>query len=127
MIHAADDLSLCRSTRRRGPHGNSVEGDPTLDMKELVSWKDSIVDRLNKGVESLLNRLEQRSSTLGHFDPKTCSVDSNGQSLQIEAENVILATGSTHIDLPFMPCDEEMVLSSTGALDLQEAPLRLQS
>ena len=35
---------------------------------------------------------------------------------------MILATGSSHIDLPFMPCDEELILSSTGALDLQELP-----
>ncbi|MEC7170764.1 MAG: FAD-dependent oxidoreductase, partial [Candidatus Thermoplasmatota archaeon] len=104
--------------------GISVNGDPTLDMKGLVSWKDSIVDRLNKGVESLLRSAgaEVIHGWATFTGPKTCSIDSNGQSLQIEAENVILATGSTHIDLPFMPCDEEMILSSTGALDLQELP-----
>jgi dihydrolipoamide dehydrogenase len=42
--------------------------------------------------------------------------------VEIEAENVIIATGSSHIDLPFMPCDEEFILSSTGTLDLQNLP-----
>ena len=34
--------------------GLSVSGKPEVDMMALVSWKDSIVDRLNKGVEGLL-------------------------------------------------------------------------
>ena len=125
MIHAAERFeSLSEHSKAGGHMGISVEGDPTLDMKGLVSWKDSIVDRLNKGVESLLKSAgaEVIHGWATFTGPKTCSVDSNGQSLQIEAENVILATGSTHIDLPFVPCDEEMVLSSTGALDLQELP-----
>ena len=33
--------------------GLSVSGEPEVDMMALVSWKDSIVDRLNKGVEGL--------------------------------------------------------------------------
>ena len=35
---------------------------------------------------------------------------------------MIIATGSGHIDLPFMPCDEEFILSSTGALDMDSLP-----
>ena len=54
--------------------------------------------------------------------PKKCTVETTEGLLDIEAENVIIATGSSHIDLPFMPCDEEFVLSSTGALDLQKLP-----
>ena len=53
---------------------------------------------------------------------RVCTVDTGDSSLKIEAENVIIATGSSHIDLPFMPCDEEFVLSSTGALDLDSLP-----
>ena len=34
--------------------GISVLEAPSLNMSDLVNWKDSIVDRLNKGVESLL-------------------------------------------------------------------------
>ena len=44
------------------------------------------------------------------------------RQVKIEAENVIIATGSSHIDLPFMPCDEEFILSSTGALDMDSLP-----
>jgi len=53
---------------------------------------------------------------------KHCTVETPEGPLGIEAENVIIATGSSHIDLPFMPCDEEFVISSTGALDLGKLP-----
>ena len=125
VIHAAERFeSLSKHSEDGGHMGITVKGEPELDMRGLVSWKDSIVDRLNKGVEALLKSAgAEVIHGWGTFTgPKTCSVDSDGGSLLIQAENVIIATGSTHIDLPFMPCDEDMVLSSTGALDLQELP-----
>lgn len=125
VIHAAERFeSLSKHSEDGGHMGITVKDEPELDMRGLVSWKDSIVDRLNKGVEALLKSAgAEVIHGWGTFTgPKTCSVDSDGGSLLIQAENVIIATGSTHIDLPFMPCDEDMVLSSTGALDLQELP-----
>ena len=125
IIQAAERFESLRQHSSEGGHmGLSVTGDAEVDMGELVSWKDSIVDRLNKGVEGLLNAA---GATLikgwARFDgPKSCTVDTGDSSLKIEAENVIIATGSSHIDLPFMPCDEEFVLSSTGALDLDSLP-----
>ena len=125
IIHAAERFESLRQHSSEGGHmGLSVTGDAEVDMGELVSWKDSIVDRLNKGVEGLLNAA---GATLikgwaRFYGPKSCTVDTGDSSLKIEAENVIIATGSSHIDLPFMPCDEEFVLSSTGALDLDSLP-----
>ncbi len=125
IIHAAERFESLRQHSEEGGHmGLSVDGIPEVDMVALVSWKDSIVDRLNKGVEGLLNAAgAELISGWASFDgPKSCIVDTAEGKLHIEAENVILATGSSHIDLPFMPCDEEFVLSSTGALDLSKLP-----
>lgn len=43
----------------------------------------------------------------------------------IEAKNILLATGSESIPLPFLPFDEVRVVSSTGALALQKVPEKL--
>ena len=125
IIHAADRFeSLSQHSKEGGHMGISVHEPPSLNMKNLVGWKDSIVDRLNKGVESLLKTAgaEVIHGWATFTGAKTCRVAMDGGGLDIEADNVILATGSSHIDLPFMPCDEELILSSTGALDLQELP-----
>ena len=125
IIHAAERFESLRQHSADGGHmGLSVKGEAEVDMVGLVSWKDSIVDRLNKGVEGLLKAAgAELVKGWASFDgPKSCTVESSSGSVKIEAENVIIATGSSHIDLPFMPCDEEFVLSSSGALDLESLP-----
>ena len=124
IIHAAERFENLRLHSEGGHMGLSISGKPEVDMMALVSWKDSIVDRLNKGVEGLLKAAgAELVRGWAKFDgPKTCTVENDGKSVKIEAENVIIATGSSHIDLPFMPCDEEFILSSTGALDMDSLP-----
>ena len=125
IIHAAERFDALRQHSADGGHmGISVGSEAEVDMKELVSWKDSIVDKLNKGVEGLLKAAgaDLIKGWANFQGPKTCIVDTDEGDLKIEAENVIIATGSSHIDLPFMPCDEEFILSSTGALDLESLP-----
>ena len=128
MIHAAERFeSLSQHASEGGHMGISVSGEPSLDMSALVSWKDEIVERLNKGVEGLLKAagVELVKGWANFTSSNRCLVDTSEGTIEIEAENVILATGSSHIDLPFMPCDEEFILSSTGALDLKNLPKKV--
>ena len=125
IIHAAERFESLRQHANEGGHmGLSLAAEPQIDMAALVDWKDAIVERLNKGVEALLKGAgaELVKGWATFTGPKKCTVETTEGPLDIEAENVIIATGSSHIDLPFMPCDEEFVLSSTGALDLQKLP-----
>ena len=125
IIHAAERFESLRQHSSEGGHmGLSVSGKPEVDMAALVSWKDDIVERLNKGVESLLKGAgaELVKGWATFEGPKSCNVETSDGAVGIEAENVIIATGSSHIDLPFMPCDEQFILSSTGALDLDSLP-----
>ena len=125
MIHAAERFEALQHHSAEGGHmGLSVDGTPEVDMAALVSWKDDIVDRLNKGVEGLLKAAgaELVKGWANFTGPKSCTVETTDGEVNIEAENVIIATGSSHIDLPFMPCDEEFIISSTGALDLDSLP-----
>ncbi len=125
LIHAADRFESLQQHASEGGHmGISVSGEAEVDMAALVSWKDAIVERLNKGVEALLKTAgaDLVKGWATFTGPKKCRVDTKEGIVEFEAENVIIATGSSHIDLPFMPCDEEFILSSTGTLDLQNLP-----
>ena len=125
IIHAAERFESLRQHANEGGHmGLSLAAEPQIDMAALVDWKDAIVERLNKGVEALLKGAgaELVKGWATFTGPKKCTVETTEGHLHIAAENIIVATGSSHIDLPFMPCDEEFVLSSTGALDLQKLP-----
>ena len=51
--------------------------------------------------------------------------DSEGKTTIIEAENVILASGSRPIDIPPAPLTEDVIVDSTGALEFQTVPKKL--
>jgi len=125
IIHSAERFeSLQKHSSEDNHMGLSVDGQVSIDMEAMTSWKDSIVNKLTKGVESLLKGagVEVINGWASFESSKQCMVNTGKETVHIEAENVIIATGSSHIDLPFMPCDEEFILSSTGMLDLKELP-----
>ncbi|MBU03513.1 MAG: dihydrolipoyl dehydrogenase [Euryarchaeota archaeon] len=125
VIHSAERFEALQKHSSEDNHmGLSIEGEVGIDMGAMISWKDSIVNKLTKGVESLLKGagVEIIYGWASFESSKSCVVKTEDGSIAIEAENVIIATGSSHIDLPFMPCDEEFILSSTGALDLKDLP-----
>ncbi len=128
IIHAAERYEALRKHSSEGGHmGISLNESPVLQMNGIVEWKDGIVQRLTKGVETLLKNAgaELINGWATFSSSKLCTVKTEEGEISIEAENVIIATGSTHIDLPFMPCDEEFVLSSTGALSLEKLPKKV--
>ena len=128
IIHAAERYeALNKHSSEEGHMGISVSGNPEIEMKGVVEWKDDIVQRLTKGVETLIKNAgaELINGWATFSSSKQCTVNTDEGEINIEAENVIIATGSSHIDLPFMPCDEEFVLSSTGALSLEKLPKKV--
>jgi dihydrolipoamide dehydrogenase len=125
IIHAAERFeSLQKHSVKEGHMGLTVEGTTNLNMAELTNWKDGIVNKLTNGVDALLKNagVEVIKGWAKFTEAKRCIVNTDNGEITIEAENVIIATGSSHIDLPFMPCDEEFILSSSGALSLNKLP-----
>ncbi|MFJ8819576.1 dihydrolipoyl dehydrogenase family protein [Amycolatopsis thermoflava] len=97
-----------------------------VDMKAFQRWKASVVDRLAGGVAGLLSKagvriVEGRFRFLG---PGRGMVDAGGARppVFLEFADVVLATGSTPVDLPVLPRDGVHVLDSTDALALDRVP-----
>ena len=126
VIHAASKLDEMRAHANggAGAMGITLKSEPSLDMAQLRTWKDSIVDKLSGGVAGLLKaaKVEHIAGWATFTTAKTCTVETKDGPVEITAENVILATGSEETELPFLPFDGETVISSTGALDLTEVP-----
>ena len=91
IIHAADRFDSLRKHSTEEWHmGLSVSGEPEVNMSALVSWKDAIVERLNKGVEGLLKSAgaELIHGWANFVDAKTCKVKTNDGEIRIEAEKI---------------------------------------
>lgn len=126
LIHAADSFADMSHSIGKGQRGISLSSKPSLNFGETVKWKDGIVGKLNSGVTSLLARAKVKTiSSLARFtDAKTCAVETAEGPISIQAEHVILATGSVPVELPHLPFGES-IISSTEALSLNDLPKHL--
>jgi dihydrolipoamide dehydrogenase len=112
LIHVANAFHQAASYAHESPLGIRA-GAPTIDVNRTVAWKDGIVKRLTGGVGALLkkNGVKVVQGWARIVDGKTVDVG----DLRIRCEHLLLATGSTPVELPFMPFGGNVV-SSTEAL-----------
>lgn len=90
-----------------------------------MSKKEGIVKGLTGGIEYLLkkNKVDyvKGLGTLKGNGNISCST-LDGKTESVDAKNIIIATGSEPVQLPFLPFDEQVFVSSTGALALKKIP-----
>ena len=108
-------------------HGISVEGKIKLDLDKMMSRKSSVVEQTTKGLEYLMNKNDVTVfHGFGSFkDESTIEINTDGNTLTIKGNNIIIATGSKPTKLPFADFDGERIISSTEALKLTEVPKHL--
>jgi dihydrolipoamide dehydrogenase len=103
-----------------------VVSSPKVDMKRLVAYKDGVVKKLTSGVGGLLkgNHVEVRMGRATLTAKDTVKIEGKDAGT-VKAKHIILATGSSTIEIPGFAFDEKRIVSSTGALDLQAVPEHL--
>ncbi len=97
------------------------------DFDQMMQRKEEVVDSLVDGVAALLkkNKVERINGTAKFIDAHTIEVSDGEHTYRIQADNIIIASGSEAIPLPFLPFDEKKILSSTGALALKRPPKKM--
>jgi dihydrolipoamide dehydrogenase len=94
----------------------------------MLKAKDKAVTALTKGVEGLFkkNKVDYIKGAGSFASPNQIDVALlDGGSTQIQAKNIIIATGSEVTPFPGIDIDEKQIVSSTGALDLTEVPKKM--
>ncbi|MGZ3691915.1 MAG: dihydrolipoyl dehydrogenase [Pseudobdellovibrio sp.] len=105
-------------------HGIKIES-VKLDLAAMMARKNKIVGDLTGGIEFLFkkNKITGIKGLGKIINANTVEVtDANGTKVQISAKNIMIATGSVPVELPFLKFDEKTILSSTGALALDYVP-----
>lgn len=108
-------------------HGIST-GDVGINIADMLKRKDQIVKNLTMGVATLFKAngvtpLEGTGKVLA--GKKVEFTNHAGVAETIDAENVIIATGSVPVDIPPAPKTDDIIVDSTGALEFTEVPKRL--
>jgi dihydrolipoyl dehydrogenase len=108
-------------------HGVKIEG-VSADLGVMMKRKLDVVAQNTKGIEFLF-RKNKITWARGRGTLRAGNVvdvaAADGSVTQYQARDVVIATGSVPIELPFFKFDEERVLSNTGALAIPEVPKHL--
>ena len=122
MIHAS---TLYREIKEADRFGISAS-DVTYDFEKILEYKEQTTGQLVQGVEQLLqeNGVTRYYGKGTLFEGKKVKITGNEEQ-SIEAENVILASGSKPLILPIRGMDLPRVLTSDELFKLSEVPKSL--
>ncbi|MBI2357851.1 MAG: dihydrolipoyl dehydrogenase [Deltaproteobacteria bacterium] len=120
LLHATH---LIREAKASSQHGITF-GDPRIDLEQMRSWKESVLDKLGQGLGGLAQKrgvevLQGR----GHFeDSQTLRVETPAGQKFINYETAIIAVGSKAAMPAAFDLGNPRVMTSTEALELEEVP-----
>lgn len=123
LLHTVELFNAVKEGSMIGLMADNVR----VDWKSLMKRKEQIVGQLVGGVKGLLsangvNIIEGEASFISE---KEIQVKTEGGVKTIEADNVIIATGSAPAMPPIPGIDSQGVISSDEALSLEEVPSSL--
>ncbi|MDA0679839.1 MAG: dihydrolipoyl dehydrogenase [Proteobacteria bacterium] len=116
-----------RANHEFSKHGINASG-VSIDIAKMQKRKASIVRQLTGGIAGLF-KASKVEGLAGHGkllrDRKVEFTSAMGETKVLDARYVILATGSTPVELKIAPFDDDRIVDSWGALDFEEAPKTL--
>lgn len=122
LLHSAKVIT---DAEEMSHHGVKF-GKPEIDIDAIRAYKEGVVKRLTTGLSGLAKqRKVQVVEGEGQFtSATTLSVKTADGEKTIRFEHAIIAAGSSVAQIPGYPYDDPRVISSTGALKLQDIPKR---
>jgi dihydrolipoamide dehydrogenase len=105
-----------------------IDVEANLNLENMLKHKSDTVASNTTGIEFLFKKNKITAfHGLGSIEaPGKVKVTADDGSTQtIDTKNIVIATGSDSANLPGIEIDEQRVVTSTGALELQEVPKKL--
>jgi len=96
----------------------------TPNWPKIQTRKDTIVTAFRKGLTGLIqsNNIKIVQGRAVVTAPNKIKIETDNSPTEIQADNIILATGSEPIQIPAIPFDGRTVISSKEALALEQIP-----
>ena len=114
------------ATNHFSNHGIEVS-KPKLDIAKMMERKNKIVTQLTAGVTGLF-KANKVTQILGHakiIDSTHIEVTSRDGSQTLETKNIVIATGSSPINISVAEVNNKKIVDSTGALEFDSVPKKL--
>ena len=117
--------NLATQIQEASDFGVRISGEATIDYPQVLRHKTSVIEQLTGGIAQLLkaNGVDTFNGTATLTNRNTIVVNKpDGTTEQLQAKNIIIATGSEPAEPPVFEIDETQVLTTTGILNLTELP-----
>ena len=99
-----------------------------LDLDAMMGRKDKVVSDLTTGIEFLFKKNKVDYVKGWGSIPKAGEVSvalNDGSTDLLQTKNILIATGSESTPLPGVEVDEKQIVTSTGALELDDVPKKM--
>jgi len=119
---------ILHKVRNSADYGIDLNGTVSPNIQKIIERKNKVVSTQVKGIRSLfkswgVNIIEGKGILLS---PERVEVEKrDGTREVINADRIIIATGSRPAQIPTFPFDGERILSSDDALNIKEIPKSL--
>jgi len=116
------------TAHRLAEFGISGAGEAVPDMPAIIARKDKVSGILRGGLEKTCSKLKVRLLRGRGEVLSACLVrvhGADGAVQEVEGDRVIIATGSSTLNIPTLPVDHERIITSDDALELQTVPKRM--
>ena len=124
LLNLSEEFHKVQNLSNKGIEISEVK----LNLQKMMKSKDKAVTVLTKGVEFLFKKNKVTYiKGIGSFKSKnqiSIKDEKNNETI-IEAEKIVIATGSVPVSLPGIDFDEKILVSSTGALKLEKVPKKM--
>ena len=124
-------LITASHTYEKTKHGETIglfADNVRIDPVKMQEWKAGIVKKLTSGVTALFksNGAELIRGTARVTGVNTVEVtNKEGQKETLEAKSIVVATGSSTIEIPSFKFDAKQIIGAKEAVSLKEIPKRL--
>lgn len=111
---------------RRAKEFGITTGPVAFQYDLMKKRKDTVVSKIRTSLEGLLksNKITIYRGTASFESPRALKVLGE-EGLYIDADKIIIATGSVPMDVKAFPCDHSRILNSTSILEITEVPKSL--
>ncbi|HET9343452.1 MAG TPA: dihydrolipoyl dehydrogenase [Candidatus Eremiobacteraceae bacterium] len=121
LLHVGEVITAARDVKEMG----ITFGEPKVDLPTLNKWKSKMIDDLVGGIGTLFkaNKVEAMFGVATIVDKNTVRVKKNdGGDETLNADNLVIATGSEPVALPGFERNGKTVLNSDDAIAMAEVP-----
>jgi dihydrolipoamide dehydrogenase len=133
LLHSSEHVAFAKT--HAAAHGIKF-GSVEIDLPTMLKRKDEVVAKNTGGLTMLAKarKVTVLTGTASFISPTEISVagvadlgkpGSTSPATTITAKNIVIATGSAPVELPFMKFDGQTVVSSDHAIAFPEVPKKL--